>query len=193
MLNRSPSTPMETIFTRSAKVSIKVCIFTHEPVTMPMATTSLLSSAATWKYFDGGIAPAAGWNQPSFNDSNWSSGSGPFGYGQGSEHTVLFYGSSPNNKPASDVFRTTFTVANPHLLTDLTLKLLVDDGAAVYLNGTQIDRFNLSASATLSDFAQSSVSNAFQNSWRMLYLHSQFIGSRHEYAGHRSAWLLPFR
>jgi hypothetical protein len=134
----------------------------------PTAHVSLLSPAASWKYLDAGAAPGANWNQPGFNDSTWSSGSGPFGYGQGNEHTVLSYGGNPNSKPASDIFRTTFNVTNPHLLTDLTLKLLVDDGAAVYLNGTEIDRFNLAAAATLADFAQSSVSNAFQNSWRSL-------------------------
>jgi hypothetical protein len=153
-------------YTFSEGLNQKLYLYTRTSHDAPIAPISLLAPAATWKYLDGGAAPASGWNQSGFNDSSWSSGSGPFGYGQGNEHTLLSYGTNPNDKPASDVFRTTFTVTNPHLLTDLTLKLLVDDGAAVYLNGTQIDRFNLAAGATLTNFSQSSVSNAFQNSWR---------------------------
>jgi hypothetical protein len=153
-------------YTFSEGTNQKLYLYTRTSNDAPPAHTSLLSPAATWKYLDGGTIPAANWNQPGFNDSSWSSGSGPFGYGQGGEHTVLSYGTSPNSKPASDVFRTTFTIAgNPHLLTDLTLKLLVDDGAAVYLNGTQIERFNLADNAALTTYAQSSISNAFQNSW----------------------------
>src|SRR5262249_14987579 len=69
-------------------------------------------------------------------------------------------------KAAAAEFRTTFDVADPGLLSSVTVKLLVDDGAAVYLNGAQIDRFNLAADAGLTSFAQSAVSNDFQNSWR---------------------------
>ena len=132
----------------------------------PARHVSLVSPAANWKYLDGGVAPAAGWTQAGFNDSGWSTNSGPFGYGQGQEHTVLSFGGNAANKPASDVFRTTFNVTNPHLLTAVNLMLLVDDGARVYLNGTEIYRFNLSASATLTTFATAQVSTALRNSWR---------------------------
>ena len=40
-------------------------------------------------------------------------------------------------------FRRTFTVADLATITDLRLDLLADDGAAVYLNGTEVARTNL--------------------------------------------------
>ena len=114
---------------------------------------------------DGGAIPAGNWDQPGFDDLAWSSGSGPFGYGQGNEHVTLSYGGNASNKAAAAEFRTTFNVADPGLLSSVTVKLLVDDGAAVYLNGTEIDRFNLAAGG-VDEFCATAVSNDFQNSWR---------------------------
>ncbi|HEY2761966.1 MAG TPA: hypothetical protein VGI75_14515 [Pirellulales bacterium] len=132
----------------------------------PPAHRAILAPGSTWKYLDGGAIPAANWNQPAFDDSAWSSGSGPFGYGQGSEHATLSYGGNASNKPAAAEFRITFNVTDPGLLSSVTVNLLVDDGAAVYLNGTEIDRFNLAAGAGLTNFAQTAESNDFQNTWR---------------------------
>jgi hypothetical protein len=57
-------------------------------------------------------------------------------------------------------FRHHFTVSDPAQFTALTLELLRDDGAAVYLNGTEVRRDNLIANAGYNDFATVTVNGA---------------------------------
>ena len=70
-------------------------------------------------------------------------GSAPFGYGDGDEATVLSYGPAVTNKFITTYFRRAFTVANTSVIHALTLRLLRDDGAVVYLNGAEVFRSNM--------------------------------------------------
>ena len=54
-------------------------------------------------------------------------------------------------------FRHRFDVADSNSVAQLTLSLIRDDGAAVYLNGTEVVRDNLAADAKFDDFADSTV------------------------------------
>jgi hypothetical protein len=65
------------------------------------------------------------------------------GYGDGDEATVVGYGPDPNQKHPTTWFRREFQVGNPGAFSALLLRVLRDDGAAVYLNGTEIYRSNL--------------------------------------------------
>jgi len=153
-------------FTFSEGLNQKLYKYTRTSNDGPTPRAPLLPAAASWTFLDGGATPGAGWNQPGFNDAGWAAGSGPFGYGQSGERTLLSYGADALHKPASFEFRTTFNVGSPALLTALSLQLLADDGAAVYVNGTEVTRFNLASAASLADYAQSAVADAFQNTWR---------------------------
>jgi len=53
------------------------------------------------------------------------------------------YGSDPNNKYITTYFRKTFTVSNPSQFNGLTLDLLRDDGAVIYVNGQEVARSNM--------------------------------------------------
>ncbi len=102
-----------------------------------------LSGAATWRYLVTPTAPAAGWNQPGFGDGAWPTGAAQLGYGDGDEATVVGFGPNASAKYITTYFRTTFTaLAVPQTL---TLNLLADDGAAVYINGVEVARDNLPA------------------------------------------------
>ena len=57
-------------------------------------------------------------------------------------------------------FRTAFTVNDPQDFTSLQLALLRDDGAVVYLNGTEIERSNMPGSSDHLTLAQSTISGA---------------------------------
>jgi hypothetical protein len=153
-------------FTVSEGLNQKLYKYTRTSNDGPTPRSSLLPAASTWKYLDAGATPGAGWNQPGFNDAGWGNGSGPFGYGQAAQQTLLSYGGDASHKPASFEFRTTLNVGSPALLSDLSLQLLADDGAAVYVNGIEVTRFNLASGAGLTDYAQSAVADAFQNAWR---------------------------
>ncbi len=102
-------------------------------------TTALAGKNSTWRY----TVPTnevPGWNQPAFTDTAWPSGAGQLGYGDGDESTVI--GASSNLITAA-YFRKTIVVNNAAAINAMDLQLLSDDGAIVYLNGTEILRYNM--------------------------------------------------
>jgi acid phosphatase type 7 len=109
------------------------------------ANVSLIPAGATWKYLDNGSNQGTAWRSPTFDDSTWASGPAQLGYGDGDEATVVGFGPDPNNKYITTYFRHSFNVANASALTSLSLSVLRDDGAVVYLNGTEVWRTNMPA------------------------------------------------
>ena len=82
-----------------------------------------------------------GWSDPTFDDTTWAQGPAQLGYGDGDEATVISYGPNANQKYATSWFRTTFlATAVP---ATLTLDLVADDGAVVYVNGVEVLRDNV--------------------------------------------------
>lgn len=106
-------------------------------------TSSLIPTGASWKYLANGTNQGTAWRATSFNDATWSTGNAELGYGDGGEATIVSYGPSAFNKYITTYFRKSFTVTNPAAYTSLTLSLLRDDGAVVYLNGTQVAKSNM--------------------------------------------------
>jgi hypothetical protein len=102
-----------------------------------------ISTGSTWKYLDNGSNQGTAWRSRSFSDSAWKSGSAQLGYGDGDEATVVSYGSNASNKYVTTYFRKSFSVADRSQVTSLKLGLLRDDGAVVYLNGTEVFRSNM--------------------------------------------------
>ena len=100
-----------------------------------------------------------------FNDNSWASGAAELGYNEGDEATVVSYGPSSSNKYITTYFRHTFDVPDSSLYTGLTVKLVRDDGAAVYLNGTEIVRSNLAAGAGYNTIATSGVSGGDESTF----------------------------
>ncbi len=97
--------------------------------------TTVVGSGSVWSYLDDGQAPPADWNDPAFDDSGWASGAAELGYGDGDETTVTA------NNGITTYFRHTFDA--PDGIDNLTMSVLRDDGAVIYLNGTEIWRNNL--------------------------------------------------
>ncbi|MEM9658152.1 MAG: CotH kinase family protein, partial [Planctomycetota bacterium] len=106
-------------------------------------SVELLPRGSSWNYFDAGGEPGSDWTTPGFDDASWKVGDAQFGYGDGDESTIVDFGPSANDKHVTTYFRTAFDVANPSEFSGLTLSLLRDDGASVYLNGVEVVRSNL--------------------------------------------------
>jgi alkaline phosphatase len=108
-----------------------------EPVPV---TVNLVGSGSTWRYDATGTDLGSGWRAPGYDDSAWSSGMAQLGYGDGDEQTVI-----PRTSPVYPCyyFRHTFNVDDPATYTDLSLRILRDDGAVVYLNGTEVSRYSM--------------------------------------------------
>jgi trimeric autotransporter adhesin len=113
------------------------------PVTVVTAppSTSLVKAGSTWRYYSQGGDQGTTWVDPSFNDSTWSSGDAQLGYGDGDEYTVI----SPLG--LTHYFRQKFDVNDLGNISALTLRLLRDDGAIVYVNGTEVMRSNMPTGA----------------------------------------------
>ncbi len=111
---------------------------------------TLIPDGATWKYLDTGSNQGSAWRAPTFNDQTWKSGPAELGYGDGGEATVVSYGSNSSNKYITTYFRHSFSVADPAAFESLALRLRRDDGAIVYLNGTEVFRTNLPTGAIAS-------------------------------------------
>ena len=106
--------------------------------------TTLIPYGSTWKYLDNGSNQGTAWYGTAFDDASWLSGAAELGYGDGGEGTVIAYGPGPS-KYIGYYFRKTFTVANVNAFSTYTLKVKRDDGAVVYVNGTEIYRDNMPA------------------------------------------------
>ncbi|MFW6154449.1 MAG: lamin tail domain-containing protein [Planctomycetota bacterium] len=101
---------------------------------------TILGAGAVWTYLDDGSNQGTAWRDPSFDDSSWDEGPAQLGYGDGDEATVVSYGPDSSSKYITTYFRHTFTVDDASDYLDLSVRLLRDDGAVVYLNGTEIVR-----------------------------------------------------
>ena len=105
---------------------------------------SLIAPGSTgWRYLDNGTNQGTGWRATGFSDSAWKTGKAQLGYGDGDEATVVSFGPNAGAKYTTTYFRKSFTVADPSQIASLTAQLIRDDGAVVYLNGTEIWRSNM--------------------------------------------------
>lgn len=109
----------------------------------PTNSLVLVDAGASWRYLDTGIAPAVSWAARTFNDNAWLRGLAPLGYGDGDEATVVRFGTNAANRHITTWFRHSFNLAGLSGLRALTLRLLRDDGAVVYLNGVEVFRSNM--------------------------------------------------
>ncbi len=130
----------------------------------------LIAKGAEWKYLDNGSNAGTAWNKPEFDDSSWKSGQAEFGYGDGDETTIIDYGGSSSNRYITTYFRHTFSLSpESSSFSGFVISLLKDDGAVIYLNGTEVLRCNLPCGAIGSNtLAITSISDpveSYYNSW----------------------------
>ena len=129
----------------SSDVSFNLGLATAQP------DNNLVVAGATWRYLDDGSDQGTGWRAAGFDDSGWSNGPAELGFGEGDEATEI------NPGHITYYFRHAFSVDSPSEIGTLTLYLKRDDGAVVYLNGTEVARDNLPegeiTSATLAENA----------------------------------------
>ena len=131
--------------------------------------TTLIDYGSSWSYFDNQTEPTIqgsfDWNDNSYDDSAWSTGKAHLGYGDGDEATVI------NSSTLTAYVRRSFNVVDPSTFDLVNLNMTFDDGAVVYLNGTEVWRINMptgtisygtfsSAVGTENGTASNSIANA---------------------------------
>ena len=106
-------------------------------------SATLVNKEETWSYLDDGSDQGTAWQAPGFDDSSWATGQAELGYGDGpggAEGTEVGFGGNLANKFITTYFRKKFTATDVADITGLQLGLRRDDGAVVYLNGTEVWR-----------------------------------------------------
>ncbi len=110
----------------------------------PAAKNYPISSGEEWSYLDKGIdLTASNWKDLHYNDTSWVYGPAPLGYGNLSATNISF-GADANHKFITTYFRRRMNIGDLVALADsLVLGIRRDDGAVVYINGTEIFRTNM--------------------------------------------------
>ena len=118
--------------------------FKHWELIKPTSfATKLIPYGSSWKYFDGSLMPASNWYNPAFNDQAWKSGGSPLGYVSNGIVTTISYGPNGANKYPTTYFRKNITISDADTKLNYSITLIVDDGAAIYVNGIETGRYNL--------------------------------------------------
>jgi hypothetical protein len=114
----------------------------------PSETELIALETTDWKVHDSEWGPGAAsetdpihadWHNETYNDSDdsvWPIGQGQFGYGENDEATTV------SDSAPTVYFRRTFSGQGAGF-THLRILLLRDDGAVIYVNGTEILRSNM--------------------------------------------------
>ena len=100
----------------------------------PVVDGPLVPRNAVWQYDDSASSAPNGWRT---GLAGVATGAGPFGFGEDFHATEVEAGNT------TYYFTRSFHVADPNAVSNMTMSLLADDGAAVYVNGEEVHRFNL--------------------------------------------------
>lgn len=114
------------------------------------ATIPLVSSLDRWRYNHQGVDLGAAWRAPAFDDTSWSQGQPLFGLEVDDPfpypdviRTPLPLLSTGGNFIITYYFRHPFSFNKEGVLLALVSSNLIDDGAAFYLNGTNVGSVRL--------------------------------------------------
>lgn len=149
MTNRgSTRTPNPSRGLRAAIVSILAVLLAATGLTgiaqAAKDSSTLVGWGSTWKWYNAPADPPGGdWRTTYYSDSSWKSGRAPLGWGRDGINTDI---STSGTQARSIQFRSTFQVPDP-LATSVAVDLVVDDGAVVFVNGTEIGRVNVDPGA----------------------------------------------
>ncbi|MGJ8698034.1 MAG: lamin tail domain-containing protein [Verrucomicrobiaceae bacterium] len=107
----------------------------------PSVTTFVPEADTDWHYRKGtseASSPVSDWRQINFTeDGSWLTGQAPFGFGDNDDNTVL---SDMQGSYSSVYLRQEFTVDPLNIPQQLTLRVYVDDGAIIWINGDEVER-----------------------------------------------------
>jgi 3',5'-cyclic AMP phosphodiesterase CpdA len=106
----------------------------------PPKNVTLIPAGSVWRFSADGTLLDANWRDRGFDDSHWGAGIAELGYGDGGEVTLI---TPPVPAPITSYFRHTFEIPVDPQFTACLLRIVRDDGAVVYVNGTEVFRTNM--------------------------------------------------
>ncbi|YCM42093.1 lamin tail domain-containing protein [Verrucomicrobiaceae bacterium 227] len=107
-------------------------------VTIPGgALRTVMPVGRSWSYLDNDVDQGTAWKDVDFDDSAWAGGPAPMGFGR---VDGLTFGTTTAPGIPTAYFRTTVNVTDVDKIDHFIFRLLVDDGAVVWVNGQQAFR-----------------------------------------------------
>ncbi|HBF19370.1 MAG TPA: hypothetical protein DDW81_04680 [Cryomorphaceae bacterium] len=136
---------LHQVSANSSDLSFDMEVLATDP---PLAPASYpMAQGEQWHYLDNGSdLDAVAWKDTLYNDYSWGLGNAPLGYGD-PVTTTLSYGSDANNKYITTYLRRDILIDTNATGDTVLFGLRRDDGAVVYLNGTELFRSNMPAGA----------------------------------------------
>ena len=127
----------------------------------PCQAVLIFSTNATWKYFKGRTEASSpdttAWRSRAFDDSTWSNGVAAFYYDTDTNPSTRYYGntvlSDMQNTYSSIYLRRTFVLTNLADAAGLRLGSICDDGFVAWINGVEVQRYNMPATDPFNGFA----------------------------------------
>jgi len=98
---------------------------------------SIVQASESWSYLIPQTEPTEDWRTLEYNDENWNTGEGGFGYGDGDDGTDLGGGIQ------SVFMRKSFSLPEVIGVSEVLLHMDFDDAFVAYLNGIEIARFGI--------------------------------------------------
>lgn len=126
-------------------MKIILSIITVAILSLPaVQADELISKWSDWKYYDLGSLDSTNWKAQSFNDAAWSTGNGGFAYNDSTQiSTTLRRNDTGGAVLLTAYFRKTFTLSSAQAVAAMSVDLRCDDGAVLYINGTEVLRKNM--------------------------------------------------
>ena len=122
-----------------------------------------------WRYKKGTSPPAGGaaaWREEGYSENNeWKTGRTSIGYGDNDDQTLL---ADMRNNYSTVYLRHQFVVPDPDTVPALQLKLYVDDGCIVWINGWEVARRHVVGGAMSHD--STSGVTAHEREWELIDL-----------------------
>lgn len=120
--------------------------------------TMLFNYGSAWKWSTGTDLGSA-WRAAGYNDAAWSTGAGHMGYGEtwttppcvpaGVGCSSSCSASGCSTRFPTVYFRKTLNVPNPAAYDYINFSVFMDDGAVLYVNGTEVWRNNMPGTGTI--------------------------------------------
>ncbi|MBR1594907.1 MAG: CotH kinase family protein [Alloprevotella sp.] len=125
-------------------------------------TQTLFNMGSKWSYYDQGSLDDEEWNTPDYKDLNWQDGETPMGFANKDLGFKTNFDS--NDKKVTYYFRKKFNLSKKPASTDeFTLDCRVDDGAIVYVNGTEVGRYRMPSGDVSYETLASSYAGDYDN------------------------------
>ncbi|HTD88132.1 MAG TPA: Ig-like domain-containing protein [Candidatus Binatia bacterium] len=125
--------------------------------------TNFIAAGSVWKYRDINSNEGTNFAQFNYNDNAWASGPAQLGYGDGDEATTV-NGGPTGARYITTYFRRMFQCPSAWTITNLSFRLVRDDGAVVWLNEREQLRSNMPGGAiNYTTLASAAVDGANEN------------------------------